>query len=206
VSSAASSSRPATSSSTQGFSIGSPRRTSQARTSLRSLVAVLSTNSALAFAQSLMRGKEGALAGSTAPCSRGSSSSKRASMRSDGSVSTSYPRRIRADGLDAPQLRPVRLGLNCSAEVDKARAAHGWDEDQRWALARVAILVGGRLFKPWPTRAAKGTSPAARLTFPAIEAALASPRRPAGERLQPHPAGGHPHALSTDASRVPLLS
>jgi putative transposase len=31
------------------------------------------------------------------------------------------------------------------AELDRGPAAHGWDEDQRWTLARVAALIG-RLF------------------------------------------------------------
>ena len=31
------------------------------------------------------------------------------------------------------------------AELNRGPAAHGWDEDQRWTLARVATLIG-RLF------------------------------------------------------------
>ena len=31
------------------------------------------------------------------------------------------------------------------AELERGPAAHGWDEDQRWTLARVATVIG-RLF------------------------------------------------------------
>lgn len=42
------------------------------------------------------------------------------------------------------RLSPAQLS-RLRTELDRGPAAHGWDEDQRWTLARVAKLIG-RLF------------------------------------------------------------
>lgn len=42
------------------------------------------------------------------------------------------------------RLSPEQVARLC-AELDAGPAAHGWREDQRWTLARVATLIG-RLF------------------------------------------------------------
>ena len=38
------------------------------------------------------------------------------------------------------------------AELDKGPAAHGWNEDQRWTLARVATLIGRLFHVRYPLR------------------------------------------------------
>jgi putative transposase len=44
-----------------------------------------------------------------------------------------------------PQGLPCRLSLGqielLAAELSKGPAAHGWDEDQRWTLARISALI-----------------------------------------------------------------
>ncbi|MFY1634559.1 winged helix-turn-helix domain-containing protein [Solwaraspora sp. WMMB335] len=65
-----------------------------------------------------------------------------------------WRRRWRAGGMTAlastgpggnlSRLSPDQL-LRLRAELDLGPAAHGWTEDQRWTLARVATLIG-RLF------------------------------------------------------------
>ncbi|WP_328414828.1 winged helix-turn-helix domain-containing protein [Micromonospora sp. NBC_00389] len=47
-------------------------------------------------------------------------------------------------GGNVSRLSPDQL-LRLQAELDLGPAAHGWREDQRWTLARVATLIG-RLF------------------------------------------------------------
>ncbi|PZG12135.1 DNA-binding protein, partial [Micromonospora craterilacus] len=47
-------------------------------------------------------------------------------------------------GGNLSRLSPDQL-LRLRAELDLGPAAHGWIEDQRWTLARVATLIG-RLF------------------------------------------------------------
>lgn len=65
-----------------------------------------------------------------------------------------WRRRWRAGGQEAlvskgPGGATCRLSLKqlerLCAELDRGPAAHGWDEDQRWTLARVTTLIG-RLF------------------------------------------------------------
>jgi len=65
-----------------------------------------------------------------------------------------WRRRWRAGGMTAlastgpggnvSRLSPEQV-LRLQAELDLGPAAHGWTEDQRWTLARVATLIG-RLF------------------------------------------------------------
>ena len=47
-------------------------------------------------------------------------------------------------GGNACRLGPTQLA-RLASELDRGPAAHGWDEDQRWTLARVTTLIG-RLF------------------------------------------------------------
>ena len=47
-------------------------------------------------------------------------------------------------GGNACRLSPTQQAW-LAAELDRGPAAHGWDEDQRWTLARVTRLIG-RLF------------------------------------------------------------
>jgi transposase len=42
------------------------------------------------------------------------------------------------------RLSPTQL-VRLASELDRGPGAHGWDEDQRWTLARVTRLIG-RLF------------------------------------------------------------
>src|SRR5262249_55951229 len=60
-------------------------------------------------------------------------------------------RRWRAGG-DAALASPGSGGAECRlseaqlarlrAELERGPAAHGWDQDQRWTLARVAAVIG----------------------------------------------------------------
>ena len=43
------------------------------------------------------------------------------------------------------RLNQAQLGRLRTVELDRGPSAHGWDEDQRWTLARVTALIG-RLF------------------------------------------------------------
>jgi transposase len=47
-------------------------------------------------------------------------------------------------GGNACRLSPTQL-VRLANELDRSPGAHGWDEDQRWTLARVTRLIG-RLF------------------------------------------------------------
>jgi putative transposase len=54
---------------------------------------------------------------------------------------------LASKGTQGPRCRldPDQL-LRLETELDRGPAAHGWTEDQRWTLARIAVLVR-RLFK-----------------------------------------------------------
>jgi len=71
------------------------------------------------------------------------------------STKSAYQWRRRRAGGDAALASPGSGGAECRlsevqlarlrAELERGPAAHGWDQDQRWTLARVATLIG-RLF------------------------------------------------------------
>ena len=89
--------------------------------------------------------------------------------------------------------RPARL----QAELDAGPAAHGWVEDQRWTLPRVAVLIGRLFHVRYTERGVSyllhrlGWSPQVPVdrAVERDEAAIAAWRTQTWLRVRPWPAG-----------------